>query len=101
LWRFDEAALLYQDALTRNPKSEEALTNLLAIALTRKDDEAVHRFAEQLLSFRPYSQAAMEGLATVAFNRGDYEAAAKLCQKLVELTPDHFERWFNFGVACQ
>ncbi len=50
---------------------------------------------------RPFSQAALEGLATCAFHDNDYEAASRYCTKLVEFTPDHFERWFNLGVAEQ
>jgi Flp pilus assembly protein TadD len=50
---------------------------------------------------RPFSQAALEGLATCAFHGNEYEAAARYCTKLVEFTPDHFERWFNLGVAEQ
>ena len=30
---------------------------------------------------------------------GSTGAAATFCAKLTEFTPDHFERWFNLGVA--
>jgi Flp pilus assembly protein TadD len=57
--------------------------------------------SERLLTIRPFSQAALKGLATFAFAANDYEAAARCCAKLVEFTPNHFERWFNLGVAYQ
>ena len=87
--------------LDKNPQSEECLVNLITIGMARKDHASIQEYSERLLTMRPHSQAALEGLATCAFHSNDYEAAARYCEKLVEFTPDHFERWFNLGVAQQ
>ena len=99
--RFDEAGTLYRRILKRNPQSEDCMVNLIAVDMARKDSGRVRETAEQLLLVRPHSQAAIEGLAASALAAGDLEAAAKLCAKLVETSPDHFEGWFNLGVAHQ
>jgi tetratricopeptide (TPR) repeat protein len=101
LWRFDESAELYRGILEKNPNSEESLVNLITIGMARKDEKMIRDYSERLLVIRPFSQAALEGLATCAFSANDYEAAARCCAKLVEFTPNHFERWFNLGVAYQ
>src|SRR3984957_9424931 len=101
LWKFDEATALYLKILERNPPSEECLVNLITIGMARKDHALIQQYSERLLQMRPFSQAALEGLATCAFHSNEYEAAGRYCTKLVEFTPDHFERWFNLGVAEQ
>ena len=101
LWKFDEATALYLRILQKNPQSEECLVNLITIGMARKDHASIQQYSERLLAMRPFSQAALEGLATCAFHSNEYEAAARFCAKLVEFTPDHFERWFNMGVAEQ
>ena len=75
--------------------------NLITIGMARKDHASIQQYSERLLTMRPFSQAALEGLATCAFHSNEYEAASRYCAKLVEFTPDHFERWFNLGVAEQ
>ena len=103
LWKFDEATAIYLKILGKNPQSEECLVNLITIGMARKDHALIQKYSEQLLTMRPFSQAALEGLATCAFHSGnEYRSRARYCAaKLVEFTPDHFERWFNLGVAEQ
>ncbi|MGC4048631.1 MAG: hypothetical protein QM757_03775 [Paludibaculum sp.] len=71
------------------------------IGMRKGDTTLVRDMSEKLLTLRPFSQAALEGLAWCAFAAEDYDAASKYCAKLVELTPEHFERWYNLGVAYQ
>ena len=77
------------------------MINLVTIGIARKDIQTIRQYSERLIQLRPNSQTALEGLATCAFADEDFEAAARYCEKLVEATPDHFERWFNLGVAFQ
>ncbi|MBK9166251.1 MAG: tetratricopeptide repeat protein [Bryobacterales bacterium] len=42
-----------------------------------------------------------ERLAAAALAAGDYRAAIRHCSRIVQLVPDHFEGWFNLGVARQ
>ena len=85
--------------LARNPKCEDALANLVAMFLERKDSESVRRYSAMLAELQPDSPVAIEALATLAFADGDYLNAARHCRSLVDLVPDRFENWFNLGVA--
>ncbi|MEP7363567.1 MAG: tetratricopeptide repeat protein [Acidobacteriota bacterium] len=42
-----------------------------------------------------------EGLAAAALGVGDWRSVVKHCRRLVEARPDHFEAWYNLGVAHQ
>ncbi len=42
-----------------------------------------------------------EGLAAAALGVGDWRSVIKHCTRLVESRPDHFEAWYNLGVARQ
>ena len=77
------------------------MVNLITIGMARKDYESIQKYSEQLLTLRPHSQAALEGLATCSFQIAITKPRRACAQKLVEATPDHFERWFNLGVAEQ
>ena len=59
----------YRKVLARNPRCEEALSNLVAMFLEKKDPESVRRYAEMLVELQPESTVAMEALATLAFYR--------------------------------
>ena len=101
LGRYDESLELYRKIVAANPNAEEPMANMVHIGMRKSDQALVRETSEKLLALRPFSQAALEGLAWCAFAGEDYDAASKYCAKLVELTPEHFERWYNLGVACQ
>lgn len=42
-----------------------------------------------------------EGLAAAALGVGDWRSVIKHCTRLVEARSDHFEAWYNLGVARQ
>jgi tetratricopeptide (TPR) repeat protein len=69
LGRHGEAVEQYRKVLARNPRSEEALSNLVALFLDRRDGESVRRYAAMLAELRPGSSVALEALATLAFRR--------------------------------
>src|SRR5436309_317373 len=75
--RHAEAVEHYRRVLARNPKSEEALSNLVAMFLEKKDPQSVRRYAEMLVELQPDSAVAQEALATTAFAEGDYLTAAR------------------------
>ena len=77
-----EAVEQYRKVLARNPKCEEALSNLVAMFLEKKDPESVRRYAEMLGELQPDSPVATEALATLAFQDGDYVTAARHCRTL-------------------
>jgi len=66
LRRIDEAETNYERLLTLDPKSEEALANLIAMSLEVVDLGRVERYSGRLLELCPKSVAALNGLALVA-----------------------------------
>jgi tetratricopeptide (TPR) repeat protein len=89
----------YRKTLARNPRHADALSNLVALYLERQDSESVKRYAEMLIEVKHDSPVAMEALAALAFAAGDLPNAAQQCRNLVTASPDHFENWYNLGVA--
>ena len=79
LGRLEEAGEIYRKLLTANPNSAELLSNLMAVALARKDDGKTKELAERLLKIQPQSRQALEGLAAMALARSDYSGAVQHC----------------------
>ena len=69
--------------------------------MAKKDYEMVREYSERLLGIKPESTAALEGLAAWASATDDVALTAKFCTLLVAAVPDHFEGWFNLGLAHQ
>src|SRR5579863_195404 len=101
LARLEEAAEIYRKLLAANPNSTELLSNLMAAALARKDENKAKELAERLLKIQPQSRHALEALASMALARGDYSGALQHCSQLVKVAADSYEGWFNLGVAYQ
>ena len=99
LGRRHEAEAAYQRVLASDPKSEEALSNLIALCIEAHDLENAGRYSLQLLDLAPESPAALQGLATVALEHREYEAAFRYCSRIVERTPDCVEAWHNLRFA--
>lgn len=87
LRRFDEAEMLYERILALEPKSEEALANLIAISTEIFDLSRVHRYALRLFGIAPRSTVALQALTLVAVERRDYETAAGYFADLMEHAP--------------
>ncbi len=98
-YELDEAEQTYRRLLERNPKSQEALTNLIVLGLQRKDDALVREQARTLLALEPDSEIALAALSNISFAAGAYEAAAMHSTTLVRLYPDRHDYWYNLGVA--
>jgi tetratricopeptide (TPR) repeat protein len=99
LQRFDEAGRVYETLLAADPDSEEALSNLIAMSVQRRDFERTSDYASRLLEIRPQSTVALQGLATAAFDSDDHPAAASYCDRILELAPENLEAWHNFRIA--
>jgi len=99
LQRFGEAEDAYEAVLASDPNSEEALSNLIALAIETEDLDRVREYSHRLLKISPQSPAALQGLATVALERQDHHAAARYCDRIVQLAPDCLEAWHNLRLA--
>lgn len=99
LQRFDEAGRVYETWLATGRDSEEALSNLIAMSIQRRDFERTSDYSSRLLEIRPDSTVALEGLAAAAFGSSDHPAAAFYCDRLLELAPENLEAWHNFRIA--
>jgi tetratricopeptide (TPR) repeat protein len=86
LGRFEEAEWAYQRHLVHDPESEEALANLIALNVERRDLERIEEYSRRLLELRPRSRAALQGLTLAALERRDYAAAARHYARLAEAT---------------
>jgi superkiller protein 3 len=99
LGRHHEAESAYQRLLESDPKSEEALSNLIALGMEAHDLENVRRYSLRLLELFPDSPTALQGLAAVALENREYEAAFKYCSRIVERAPECVEAWHNLRFA--
>ena len=87
LRRFDEAAAIYERFRTAGEPSAELLTNLLALAVARKDTAELARVAADLAKVRPGTRQASEAQAYSAIVAGDWEPAAAHLAQLAESDP--------------
>jgi tetratricopeptide (TPR) repeat protein len=99
LERFEEAGRIYETWLAEEPDSEEALSNLIAMSMRRRDLERTTDYSSRLLEIHPQSTVALQGLAAAAFGSSDHAAAAAYCDQILELAPDNLEAWHNFRIA--
>jgi tetratricopeptide (TPR) repeat protein len=99
LRRFAEAEAAYKRVLENDPKSAEALSNLVALCVEARDSAGAHRYARRLLENYPQSTIALQGMAAAALEQHEYEAAARYCSRIVERDPDCLEAWHNLRFA--
>jgi tetratricopeptide (TPR) repeat protein len=99
LGRHHEAEGAYQRLLASDPKSEEALSNLIALCIEAHDLENARRYSTRLLELVPESPTALQGLAAVALENREYEAAFRFCSRIVERAPECVEAWHNLRFA--
>jgi tetratricopeptide (TPR) repeat protein len=99
LGRHHEAEGAYQRLLASDPKSEEALSNLIALCMEAHDLENVRRYSLRLLELFPESPVALQGLAAAALENREYEVAFRYCSRIVERAPECVEAWHNLRFA--
>lgn len=99
LGRHQESEAAYQRLLAWDPKSEEALANLIALCVESHDLENAKQYSLRLLELDPDSMTALQGLAAAALESREYEAAFHHCSRLVERAPDCVEAWHNLRFA--
>jgi len=87
LRRFDESAAHYERLLAIDPGAEEALCNLIAMAMEVFELARVQKYSQRLLEINSRSTAALKGLALAAMERRDYPAAAQYFFQVAELEP--------------
>ena len=87
LRRFDEAEKHYERLLAIDPYSEEALSNMIAMAMEVFELARVQKYSQRLLELNSRSAAALKGLALCAIERRDYPAASRYYQQVAELEP--------------
>lgn len=87
LRRFDEAEVHYERLLAIDPSSEEALANMIAMAMEVFELGRVQKYSQRLLEVNSRSAAAYKGLALCAIERRDYPAASRYYQQVAELEP--------------
>jgi tetratricopeptide (TPR) repeat protein len=99
LGRLDEAEDAYVRLLPGYAENVEMLSNLVALAVVRKDYHSVRECSRHLLEVRPGSRVALEGLFTVALTDEDYLSAARYGEEIAALAPEEWRVWYNLGLA--
>ncbi len=99
LHRHDEAEDAYRRLLDTDPRSEEALSNLITLSMDTQDPDRARNYASRLLEFSPQSLPALQCLASVALERHEFESAAYYCGRIVERAPNCMEAWRNLRFA--
>lgn len=87
LRRFDEATAIYDRFRSAGDPSAELLTNLLALAVARKDAAELARVAADLAKVRPGTRQASEAQAYSAIVAGEWQPAAAHLAQLAESDP--------------
>ena len=87
LRRFDEAESHYERLLAIDPYAQEALANMIAMAMEVFELARVQKYSQRLLELNSRSAAACKGLALCAIERRDYAAASRYYQQVAELEP--------------
>lgn len=87
LRRFDDAAAIYEQFLATGEPTAELLTNLLALAVARKDVAALARISDDLARLRPGTRQASEAQAYSAIVSGQWSPAAVHLAQLAESDP--------------
>jgi len=87
LRRFDDAAVIYERFRSLGEPSAELLTNLLALAVARKDSAELTRVASELAKLRPGHRQAAEALAYAAIVNADWDQAISLLASLSDADP--------------
>jgi len=98
--RFDEAIVEFGAVLRDNPNHAAAHTDLgWALALTGRDREAIHHFAEAIRRSPrdPFLFLGYFGIGYVRYEMRDYEAALASLQEAIALNP-HFS-WAHLIVT--
>ena len=87
LRRFDEAEKHYERLLTIDPYAEEALANMIAMAIEVFDLTRIQKHSQRLLEVNSRSVTACKGLALCAIERSDFTTAARYFKRVAELEP--------------
>jgi len=101
LRRFDEAEKHYERLLTIDPYAEEALANMIAMAMEVFELARVQKYSQRLLEINSCSVAACKGMALCAIERRDYPTAARYYQLVAELEPGVTTRPTKAGDAVE
>ena len=101
LERFDEAEDAYVRLLPAYSENVEMLSNLVGLAASRKDTQAVRECSRHLLELRPNSRVGHEGMLIASLEDADYAAAMTHAEQITAASPRDARAWYNLGLASQ
>jgi tetratricopeptide (TPR) repeat protein len=99
--KFDDAIVVYESALRRNPKSDVIANNLAMMLVTYRKDRASLDRAHQLSATFSTSNNAdfLDTYGWVLYKRGDATAAVAALQTALSKMPDSPVSLFHLGMA--
>jgi serine/threonine protein kinase/tetratricopeptide (TPR) repeat protein len=95
----EEAAKEFQDALARDPKSDDACRGLARAYQGLGQLEAAEQTFQKAIELRPQYWSNYNDLGNFYLAQGRYELAIPMYQRVVELTPDNRWGYNNLGLA--
>ena len=95
----DKAVATYEALLQANPKSLDAMSNLIRL-YTPKDTKKAYDMAKAANKLVPYDPEISHALGRLAFLAGDYSLAANLLQQTVQGRPNDASLLIDYAEAA-
>lgn len=83
-----QAEEAFKQALSRDPKQQDALIGLGSLALSRHEFKQAAEWGRQAITVNPYRAQAYGVLGDAQVELGQYDEAVKTIQKMVDTRPD-------------
>lgn len=99
--RLDQAAPLYQEALTINPVHADALHYFGGLHHQRRDHAAAAALLDHALEIEPANAACWSNRGLIAAALGRYDEAQRCYWQALQLQPDFADARNNLGVTLQ
>ena len=97
--KYEEAAKEFQDALAKDPRSDDACRGLARAYQGLDQLEAAEQTYQKAIELRPQYWGNYNDLGVFYIVQGRYEQAIPMFQRVTELTPDNRWGYTNLGLA--
>ena len=95
--RLDEAGVLCETILGKDPQCADAWHVLGMIAIARKDHDRAFQLVSKALEFDQENSGIHQHMAVIHGRLGQFEAAVRHYREVIRLAPDYAEAYFNLS----
>ena len=99
LHRYNDAAMAFKDAISRDPEFLAAYANVIAVDLERRDLTEAKTFSDRFVRLAPESARALYTRGLVGLHTGDLNAAIEDFGKLLARNPSYAVAHYDLGLA--